>query len=135
MQALFLAAWAWLLVILHARSGPKEAKYKTRGRAIPSTNKNSTQYKKHERTGVQVLMCPTVSKPLHPVLSKSQSAHALLQVVAVIRPQDCCEALLNLVMDRSATSPQRRKILLVAIQATFLIRCSLPSQWITRNLQ
>ena len=80
-------------------------------------------------------MCPTVSKPLHPVLSKSQSAHALLQVVAVIRPQDCCEALLNLVMDRSATSPQRRKILLVAIQATFLIRCSLPSQWITRNLQ
>ena len=78
-----------------------------------------------------VLLC---SKPLHTVLSKTQSAHALLQVVAVICPQDCCEALLNLVMDRRATSPQRRKILLVAIQTAFLISCSLPSQWITRNL-
>ena len=52
-QAYFPAMSAWLVLILPSRSGRQDAEYKIGGRAISKYKKNSTQYKKHPRTGLQ----------------------------------------------------------------------------------
>ena len=53
-QAIFPAMSAWLVLVLPYKSGRQDAVYKIQGRAISKYKKNSTKYKKHQRTGLQV---------------------------------------------------------------------------------